>query len=347
MLFANFLLGLTTFIALALSLFVIISNHKKRVNQTLFLFVGSIFLWLLANLLTNLSPGEDLALFFARTTLVWAALIPFTFLLFVDSYLEKKFSWSQIILLGFIPAVLLILSPTSLNIESIDAYGVNTITGPAYYLLVIELLGYIGLGLFRLYKRYHAPRVTTLQRSQLRYIFIGFIGAFIPIFVLNVIIPITSGNDTAIFFGPNAIIILAIFTTIAIVKHQLLDIRLIVARSVGYILSIVALAGLYGLITFTLINRFLFTGSSTTSVQQIFYTLLAVVIAFTFPPIKRFFDKITNRIFYRDAYDPQQLLDSLNKTLVSTIELKSLLYWVAQILSNTLKVEFAGYNFER
>lgn len=346
MLFVNLLLGFTTLVAFTLSLLIIVSNPKKRVNQSLFVFVLSIFLWLLANLLTNVSDSQSAALFFARTTLVWAAFIPYTFLMFVNYYVGKKVGLKQLVGWGALPFLLVLMSPTSLNIQSIDANGLNIVAGPAYYLLIIELLGYAGLGIWRLSQSYIAVRSSATHRAQIGYIFIGIVASLVPIVILNILVPIfsTQSSDTAVLYGPNAIIFLAIFTTLAIVKHQFLNIRLLVARSVGYILSIVALAGLYGLITFTLINRFLFSGSSITGVQQIFYTLLAVVIAFTFPPIKRFFDKITNRIFYRDAYDPQQLLDSLNKTLVSTIELKSLLYWVAQILSNTLKVEFATFN---
>lgn len=345
MLFVNLLLSLTTFIAFALSLLIIVSNPKKRVNQSLSAFVLAIFLWLLTNLLTNLSANPHTALLFARLTLVWAALIPYFFLIFVEFYLEKPVTVGYLLKWSMLPLVLILLSPTQYNVASIDAYGLNTKTGPAYFLLIVVLLGYIGLGLRRLYKRYKNPKTSILQKTQLRYIFAGFISAFVPIFVFNVIVPIVSTNDVAILFGPNAIIFLALFTSIAIIKHRLLDIRLIVARSIAYVFTLGTVTLIYTLVIFGVFSRFLSTGTLTIW-QQFLYVIAAIFMAFTLQPLKHFFDRVTNRLFYRDAYDPQELFDALNKTLVSTIELDNLMEEVSGIIVSNLKAEFCMLNVQ-
>jgi signal transduction histidine kinase len=339
MIFVNVLLSITTFIALALGLLIIISNPHKRENQGLFAFVMSLALWLFINLLTNLSPTPELALFFASATLVAAVLAPYMFSIFVEFYLDRKVTVKKLLLWAILPLILIGLAPTRLNIVSIDAYGLNTVTGPAYFLLIVELLVYFGQAIRKLYKKYKAPQTSVLQKAQLRYIFAGFITAFVPIFSLNVIAPIVGAGDVAILFGPNAVIFLALFTSIAIIKHRLLDIRLLVARSIAYIFSLGTVVIIYSLIVFGIFSSFLGTGNLAIW-QQYLYVILALFLAFTYQPMKKFFDRNTNRLFYRDAYDPQQLLDELNKTLVSTIDLNSLMHQVSEVIGTTLKAEF-------
>ena len=59
-----------------------------------------------------------------------------------------------------------------------------------------------------------------------------------------------------------------------------------------------------------------------------------------FSPTKRFFDRLTERIFYRDAYDPQQFLDELNSTVVENIELGILLRRSTGVIQEKLKSRF-------
>jgi signal transduction histidine kinase len=63
-----------------------------------------------------------------------------------------------------------------------------------------------------------------------------------------------------------------------------------------------------------------------------------------FQPVKRFFDRITNRIFYQDAYDTQQFIDQLNRALVTNVELKPLLTKVSEVVVANLKTEFSIFS---
>src|SRR5207244_3913013 len=101
--------------------------------------------------------------------------------------------------------------------------------------------------------------------------------------------------------------IFSAFVAYTIIRHGFLDVRLIVARTVGYALTIATIAGIYSAILFGILSRFIGTEHVSTA-QQFIYILLAVFLAFTFQPIKKFFDRLSNKIFYRDAYEPQVLL---------------------------------------
>ncbi len=51
--------------------------------------------------------------------------------------------------------------------------------------------------------------------------------------------------------------------------------------------------------------------------QQLIYITLAVVLALTFQPLRRLFEKTTDRIFFRDRYDTQTTLNRVGQILTS------------------------------
>lgn len=336
MFLANSLLLLTTTLALLLGLSIYISNPKRAVNRALTLFIVSVFIWLLANLLTNVSSTSREALFFGRTTLIGPILLAYFFLIFCKIYTNTKdFGGRQIAILGAVPFLLLLTTPTSLNVKSIEAFGQNTVTGPAYFLLVPLILVYFVWGCWVLvnYSKHTADNVI---KAQIRYIFVGIVLSVVPGLLANGVLPLL-GYSSAVFYGPNAVIFLAIMMSLAILRHRLLDIRLIVARSLAYILSLLSLAGVFIFGTFALTSVFFQGSDLSTSQLRGIYTILAAALAFLFAPLKGFFDRNTSKLFFRDAYDTQVFLDDFNKTLVVTYELDDLLKKSAEIVEANLK----------
>jgi signal transduction histidine kinase len=71
--------------------------------------------------------------------------------------------------------------------------------------------------------------------------------------------------------------------------------------------------------------------------------LLGLVLAFNFHSFKLFFDRITNRIFFRDAYDAQEVLDRLGALVVAEIDLHKILGGTREVLSNAFKSSFVEF----
>src|SRR5689334_22218512 len=122
---ANFILAFTTLLALALGLFIFVSNPRKQVNQALSFYIFCIFLWLVANLLTNISADPIVSLQFARSTLIGASLLPYAFLIFTEVFTKGQVRLRQLLSWGIVPLILLLSVPTNLNIISVEAYGAN------------------------------------------------------------------------------------------------------------------------------------------------------------------------------------------------------------------------------
>ncbi len=322
---------------MVLCLGVYISNPKRSVNRALAAFLFSGFLWLLANLLTNIAASENLALFFARSTLIGATLAPLTFLIFVVSFTGyRRFTAGFIGLISLLPAIILLFTPTSLNITSIEAKGANTVAGPIYLLLIGVLVSYFSYGVYVLTRFYQ--KANPIQKSQLQYIFAGLTLTIIPAVLTNGLLPIFGGNQSYAY-GPISVVAMSVFTTIAIVKHGLLDIRLLVARSLAYILVLGTLGAIFAIIILALTDV-LFPSNHVTTGVKVTYILAALLLAFIYQPLKKLFDRFTNKFFYRDAYDPQLLLDELNSVLVANIEIKNLLEKSADTIARNVKSEY-------
>jgi signal transduction histidine kinase len=177
-----------------------------------------------------------------------------------------------------------------------------------------------------------------LYRLQARVFFDGYLSSAIIGVFFNLVLP-GFGNYRLIWIGPLCSTIYIFAVAYSIVKHKLFNIRLILARSLGYILAMVVLSSVYGFLVFG-------------AAQLIFHVHLRVTIqvtlsaatglaAFSFQSLKVKFNRATNSIFYRDAYEPQDLFDQLNKVLVSTLDLDKMLKESAVVIGNNLKSSYS------
>ncbi len=332
--FANIILGLTSLLIFLLGLLVYLNNSKRRANQVFFGFTISVVFWTITNLLTNLASDPQWALIWARATIVGAALLVYFFLIF-SFYFPKirGISFVNMILLGIPALVFIILSPTSLNISSATANGQSVTTGSLYILMAVYLPIYLIWSFMNFIRSYRHSQGQ--EKQQLKYVFAAIILSFGPGFILNAVGPIIGVPQLA-SIGPLFVLFFVAIISYAMLRHRLLDIRSIVARSVTYVLTIGLIGGVYGFLAFGLANVFLQNTSQL--FQQSVYTILAIVLAFLFQPIRRLFEKISNAIFYRGKYDAQQLINEIGRILAGEIQLDQLSHKVIRELAKQMKI---------
>jgi hypothetical protein len=180
------------------------------------------------------------------------------------------------------------------------------------------------------------------ERTQLQFIFFGFFLTSMAIIATNVILPNLIETPPAVTrIGIYSTLFLTGFMAYAIIKHHLFDIRLVVARSVGYSLLLFALGALYSLGAFA-VGGLLFQGYSSSVAQKLYDVVLALILVFTFQPLRRFFQKITDNIFYRDHYDPDSLLNTLGSVMAREIELQRLTDSVLKELTTQMRLSKAS-----
>ncbi|HEU5187861.1 MAG TPA: ATP-binding protein [Candidatus Saccharimonadales bacterium] len=205
-----------------------------------------------------------------------------------------------------------------------------------YSIYALYFFAYFSLSYLNLYRS--LKKSTGARRNQIRYSFFGiFLSSFLAA-LSNLVLPVVA-TAAFIWLGPLLTALYVTTTTFAIVKHRLFDIRLIVARSIAYLLLLATLSILYATALFAFTSIF-FPQAGIFGAKEGFYVLMAVFLSFTFQPFKRFFDRFTNRIFYRDAYDSQQVLDSLSAVLVSSNSVKVLADRSLKIINSAIQPSF-------
>lgn len=211
----------------------------------------------------------------------------------------------------------------------------------AVYPLLVLVLG--GTSIYDLIKAYIKSR-DSLQKTRVKLMLAGLTIAFICIAVPNLVLEnILPEKSALLIFAYNGsyIGIFAFLTlsTYAIVKHGLFDIKLAAVRGVVYGGVLVTLSLIYYAAAY--LASFLIIGNHMTTDISIspFNMLLALALAFLFQPIKRFFDKVTNDIFYRNAYSSETFFAELGTILTSTTDLRGLLESTSQEIAQALKAE--------
>ena len=161
--------------------------------------------------------------------------------------------------------------------------------------------------------------------------------------IFIIILPIWLGEQNVIFaIGYLAPVYFVVATSYSLLKQQLFNVRAAVARASTYLLVLMTVLFVYGIIIFAVSGVFFSTANISIGLR-ISYLFVGVVLAFTIQPLRKFFDNYSNKLFYRDAYDAQELLDELNKILVSTINVQSLVEDTVKTISAYIKPDFTYF----
>jgi len=215
------------------------------------------------------------------------------------------------------------LEPTNHVYLHSDTYIVYVIYFVIYYLAAV---------VYALYVSGKVGKASAIQLKSiaLAYGVAGAIGMF-----FNLFLP-AAGNYSLIWVGPLCLFIFVPMVYLAIRKHRLFDVRVTAVSTLAYIFSLCVLALVYLGLTY-LISLFLGGVSEVNAVAEPVNMLLALGMALLFQPVRQFFDKATEKVFFHNWYDTSDLISRIGDVVTSTVDLKTLLNDLAQAISDTLQ----------
>lgn len=336
--FLNFLPLIAGVLSLILCVTVLINGTSKRKLQFPFaIFSGSVGLWAIFISFFQLSEHPATASAFVDIYYIAALLIACGFVLFSLYYAELNVSKSTrlAVFLPWIAMSAVILMPGMFVQEVYLSSELRTVVlnSGLYFVYSLIFVVYSIVGLVVLWmKSGHAHKDERLRLFLAITLTVCLVGGGF----FNLALPWV-GVYSLISFGPlfTFLMVAAIFYAIA--RHGLFDIKLAVIRSMTYILTLGTLTALYLIITFFVFNNLL--GQQSNIDQTILNVVLTLASAFAFQPIKHFFDRWTNRLFYKDIYSVDDFYEQLNQVLTSTNTLKVMLSRAARLIGSTLKAE--------
>ncbi|MDB5160399.1 MAG: putative Histidine kinase [Candidatus Saccharibacteria bacterium] len=322
---------------LALGLFVLLRDSKATFARSFMVMSVLICIWITSSFLTEYSVASlELNNLANRLSFISGYGVILAGLIFTYYFpLKRRVRRPEIAIISIISLIIVVLSGSSLvSGDVISENGsIQFTVGPLIAVYVIGFVGLlvlIGRNLLQLPRRLEASR-----RLQARILLFAFAVSALSGLLANVILPSFSQNWDTTQFGPFATVLLSALIVYTIARHGLFDVRLAVVRTVAYVLALLTLAVLYYLAALGISLLFL----SDTNLMQPAGIALALVLAFVFQPVRRFFDQLTNKLFYKDNYNVDDFFSSLTKVLNSTTNLHRLLERSAQAIATTLKAE--------
>lgn len=330
-------LGLACVVNVLLGCVVLFQNPREWLNKSFFLFTLSAAFWVLTNLLYAIITDVTLRLDTALFSYAAAGFLALFFMFYCLSLAHVTVKrWLLVVI--WTVGLLITLGSTIPGFVANSVTFNGRIVTNALPLAVYGgyLLVFMGTGITALIRgRQH---MHGSQKQRMVIVLLGLIFAALFGLSLNLILPMF-GNYNFVAIGPVASLILAGSSTYAIIRHQLFDIRFAAVRSLAYASSLFTLAVIYYVIAYVA-SVVIFRGQSTTefSVNPVNVSL-ALVLAFIFQPLKRFFDKVTNDIFYRNNYSSETFFTELGTILTSTTDLHGLLESTAGEIARTFKAE--------
>jgi signal transduction histidine kinase len=309
---AVLLLGLVTFL----------NNSRRAVNRVFAWMCGLSSVYVVVNFFADVDKTR--ALFWYRSTFALAALIIYMIVAFVDIFPRQTINRKWEITLGAIAVLMAGVSflPDFISGLVVHADGTDVVAGPLYSSFPVFLLGFSLIIIYII--TLSLRRTSGIDRERTRYVAAGLVVTLLLTATTNLFLPLIQGNDQFSFLGSYFMLIFFGASSFSIVRHRLFNVRLIVARSLAYLLLLATLATTYALLAFS-ISSWLFPEGTLSLAQNIFYVVMAVILAFTFQPLKRFFERLTDSIFFRDRYDSQEVLNELSTILINEFNLDDIL----------------------
>lgn len=254
---------------------------------------------------------------------------------FVQKLFSLRRKWAPYVFWYGLIAITLILIPemvfqsVALDKDGTILYKITplalVIAGPGY--------GLVGYSLYEIIRQAQATPHEA-ERTRLRYFAIGL---FISISVT--LINLTELGKYPIDIAANSVT--AIFIAYAILRHQLLDIRIVVRLGLLYSITTSLLSVFYFLIISLLINlyHYIFKGA-TYSIRETF--ILSIFVAFmtaiVLTPIRNYVQTWIDRLFYRERYDANLMLQRLSQTAASLLDLTKVTSFILDELTQTLHI---------
>ena len=340
---AILLLVITVISNIALG-WLIIKSSKKEYSW-LFLIVNiSVSFWAIGDLVMLFSTNKNIAFLGAMIFYIAPIFTPVALMLFSQGFpygVKNKalyaISFTSVLLAS---VAIIISSDNFISSITINETAQNVIIPNKQYFFAYSL--FLSIFFILTYVNfYRRIRITTgIVRSQLIYAFFGvFVSSNIAMFT-NVLMP-SRGIYNLVWVGPPATMIAVTIIALAIIRYKLFEVKSTIARALGYSSFIIIITLVY-VLTVSLISTFIFRRESINNADLAINALAALVVAFTFGPLRSRFDKYTNSIFFRDSYDPQTVLNELNASLVSSSHIEELLSQANNTIGTHIKPVFNG-----
>jgi len=334
------ILAMAVLANVSLGLLVFLKNPKSSTGRRFLFLTIAIALWAIVNYI-SIHPPAGSQLLTIRLVLFSASILNLAVFLTFRVFPFAKAPKDKLVLPSILFTVFvagLTLTPMVFSHLQVSSTGSATpVPAPGIALFLLQTLALLGGAIVTLVLRYRVSRQRV--RQQFKYVIYGLTVSFSLIILTNFILVAFFHITSLLPFGAAYTLFFSISVTYSVVRQRLFDIRLVLAKVVAYLLLLVTFAGVYTAVAFTIVSV-LFPETRASVSTSALSAGLAIIFALTFQPLRRFFEKITSRVFYRERYDSQEVLNELSKILVSELDLNRMMKRALTALCEQLHIQF-------
>lgn len=337
----QYILIVSTVVSTVVGFLVFYNNIKSTVHRIYGLLTLSFIVLSLANYF-SLEPSSEQP-FYARTVMVATTIglyLLYLLVLHLSSPSSKAKSTNKFLLIFTVIVAVLDYTPFLFS-EVIAASPAKPVPAAGALVFMAHFVTLVTLTARLLLSG--ARNVDQKRAMQFKLVLLGVVPIIFIAPLTGVILPLVINDSSLIVLTPMYASFFVICVGYAMAKHGLFDIKLAAVRSTAYLFSLMSLGLIYYMLAY-IVSVTLFQGQTTSSVSvSPINILLALILAFAFQPIKQFFDKLTDSIFYKDRYQTDDFFAEFSELLASTTDLRGLLERASVQIANTFKAEQAFF----
>ncbi len=326
----------TATLLLVAAAFLLFTQKKYLLLNIFIIYLAVTALWIAGNAATDIAPTVPLTLLFAGITWIAGAFEVSFFILFIHVFIYERLPSRAQIILFFLPALL--TSPFAFSSYSIEHVILHTdqpnetFPGPIYLIGFVTIFTYLIFSFYQIIA--FLRHATDLKRTQAVYILIGFSSLLIGQLIFTVVLPIL-GELRFYTAGPQFALIFAYCTGYAILKHKLIDFKIIFQRSLIYTVLFSIIVCIYAL---ALVFTTKFYSIEQNTILDILSGVIAILFSlYTIPRLDAFLRRATDPIFYSDRYEYEKALHELSQTLSESADLNTIISHSESALERILR----------
>src|SRR5258708_1833480 len=326
-------------ISALLGIIVYRNNPKSKTNIIFSILAWDTSIWMVVNhFALGATNSVMISLWLSRFSIFFA--VPQIVAVFLLSHTlpRENISINRKILISILIASLVMMliniSPFAFTGVAINNGSLQPIPGIGMGIFALFAISLSINALYTFIKRYKAS--TGIEKRQLYFIIMG-ISIMFSFIILTILLPVAIFKST--FFVPFSSLYVLVFlflTAYSIVRHHFFDIRILVARTVFYTITIFIVVSGYVLLLFTLAA--IIPELQVSTKQIIAFSTISIVIFFTSGTIQKIIQEVTNNIFFQGRYDPEILLSSLTHIMAEELDIKRLSQRLLSTLNGQMRL---------
>jgi nitrogen-specific signal transduction histidine kinase len=312
-----------------LGLIPVLYNPKKIYNLAFCVSTVAMVFWTFCVYMYKVSTYT---LFWAKMAFIGPIIVPFTLAVFCIYYPKKDIHVSvrHVLVVSLLPIIFLGLIPTSFIVKSADIYG-NLIYGVghklfAVYFILLSITAFVfSIKDYNTYKG--------LDRLKVKYFFLSILAVAFAM-VPNLILPLLGFNVYS-HMGPFFLIFFVGFNIYAMTKHRLLDIRIIINKTLATIITLLFFSLIYWFISYNFLDN---SGFFYNEVNVVVLGVYWLVVALVFHQVRLKVQTTAVVALLKGGYDYQEILFKFTKMLGGTVEKDALLENVKRLFREELEI---------